>query len=203
MSHSRQPLPATPDQFHAERIGRRQFLTLSAQALSTMAAASLLPEALAASNAGNTSDLLTSTVGVENSRVLSQVCERILPATNTPGAIAAGVPDFIAGVVNVVYLDSETQRFISQLSAFSAATMAEYGTSFDQLDSARQDNRLSAMASDENNNEAVFFAELRQLTVYGYYTSELGATSEHALTDYMAPWNGDMAYADVGRMWTG
>ena len=49
---------------------------------------------------------------------------------------------------------------------------------------------------------AEFFTELRQLTVYGYYTSEAGATSEHALTNYMAPWNGDMPYADVGRMWS-
>ena len=203
MSHARNLPPADADQPHAQRIGRRQFLTLSAQALSTMAAASLLPDALAAPDPEHATDLLSNTAGIENGRVLSQICERILPATDTPGAIDAGVPDFIAGVLNAVYLDSETQRFISQLSAFSAATMASYGTPFDQLATAEQDSRLSAMASDEISDEAAFFAELRQLTVYGYYTSELGATSEHALSDYMAPWNGDIAYADVGRMWTG
>jgi len=186
MSHSRQWTPADPDQPHARRIGRRQFLTLSARALSTMAAASLLPDALAASNPEHAGDLLTGTAGIENARVLSQICERILPGTDTPGAIEA-----------------ETQRFISQLSAFNAATTTEYGRPFDQLTAAQQDSRLSAMASDESSDEAAFFAELRQLTVYGYYTSEPGATSEHALTDYMAPWNGDIAYDDVGRMWTG
>ncbi len=203
MNHSRQWTPADPDQPHARRIGRRQFLTLSARALSTMAAASLLPDALAASNPEHAGDLLTSTAGIENARVLSQICERILPGTDTPGAIEAGVPDFIAGVLNIVYLDAETQRFVSQLSAFNAATTTEYGRPFDQLTTAQQDNRLSAMASDKSSNEAAFFAELRQLTVYGYYTSEPGATSEHSLTDYMAPWNGDIAYDDVGRMWTG
>ena len=203
MSDTRESSPTGSEQPQARRIGRRQFLTLSARALSTLAAASLLPEALAASNQGTTANPVANAIGIENSQVLNQICERILPATDTPGAIAAGVPEFIAGVLNTVYLETETQHFISQLSAFNAATTDEYGAPSDQLTTAQQDNRLSAMMSDEHSSDAAFFVELRQLTVYGYYTSELGATSEHALTNYMAPWNGDIAYADVGRMWTG
>jgi hypothetical protein len=132
----------------------------------------------------------------------------------------ARVPEFIVGILNDVYLESETVRFVGQLSDFSAATTSEYGMSFDKLDDVQQDARLSSrvaggqgtssegasgerVSGERASSEAEFFEELRQLTVYGYYTSELGATSEHALTNYMAPWNGDIDYADVGRMWTG
>jgi hypothetical protein len=179
-------------------IGRREFLTRSALAISGMATTTLFARAGFAAD----SALLEATVGKDNAALLAAVCERILPTTDTPGAIAAGVPEFIADVLTQVYLEDETQTFLSNLAQFAAAVNSATGAAFTALSDAGRDEALQRLADSADERESDFFNELRQLTVVGYYTSELGAKSETALANPMAPWNGDIAFADVGKVWT-
>jgi hypothetical protein len=45
-----------------------------------------------------------------------------------------------------------------------------------------------------------FFRTLKELTVVGYYTSEIGARQELHV-DPMGAWRADVSYADIGRAW--
>lgn len=182
------------------RIGRRQFLLTTARALVATGAATIAPHALAA---GTGEQSLNQALGSTNAQLLTAVCGRIIPRTDTPGAIEAGVPDYIADVLQNVYLRKEALQFADRLTRMAAQVREQTGDSFTALAPADQDAYLRVMENSDDDITAELFDELRQLTVYGYYTSEAGATSEHALTSYMAPWNGDMPYADVGRMWSG
>jgi len=181
------------------RLGRRQFLLTSARALAAAGVATLSPRALAASIESGS---LSQQLGSANADMLTAACGRIIPRTDTPGAIEAGVPDFIADVLSNVYLPSEAQQFADRLSRMADQVKKQTGKTFVELTPEDQDAFLQSMESAEDPVLAELFTELRQLTVYGYYTSEAGATNEHALTNYMEPWNGDMPYADVGRMWS-
>jgi hypothetical protein len=184
----------------AYRLGRRQFLLTSARVLAAAGAAAIAPRAL---TAGVESPSLSQQLGSSNADILTAVCGRIIPRTDTPGAIEAGVPDYIADVLQNVYLREEALQFADRLSRMAAQVREQTGDSFTALAPADQDAYLRGMENSVDDITAELFNELRQLTVYGYYTSEAGATSEHALTNYMAPWNGDLPYADVGRMWSG
>jgi hypothetical protein len=184
----------------AYRLGRRQFLLTSARVLAAAGAAAIAPRAL---TAGVESPSLSQQLGSSNADMLTAACGRIIPRTDTPGAIEAGVPDYIADVLQNVYLREEALQFADRLSRMAAQVREQTGDSFTALAPADQDAYLRGMENSVDDITAELFNELRQLTVYGYYTSEAGATSEHALTNYMAPWNGDLPYADVGRMWSG
>lgn len=180
------------------RIGRRAFLARSTQALAGMATAAVFTHSVSAVNPA----LAAATLGTSHAENLAMICERIIPTTDTPGAIAAGVPEYIAEVLNQVYLEEESDRFISNLREFGEHVGSSTGREFSSLTPSEQDEQLQRLAESDDERESDFFNELRRLTVFGYYTSELGAKSETALANPMAPWNGDIAFSDVGKVWT-
>ena len=47
-----------------------------------------------------------------------------------------------------------------------------------------------------------FFFKLKLLTVLGYYTSEVGATSELAFNPAPGRYDGDVDFAKLGKQWT-
>ncbi len=182
----------------AVRIGRRAFLARTTQALAGMATAAVFTHSVSAANPA----LAAANLATSQAENLAAICERIIPTTDTPGAIAAGVPQYIAEVLNQVYLEEESDRFISNLRELAERVSSSTGREFSSLTPTEQDAQLQRLAESDDERESDFFNELRQLTVFGYYTSELGAKSETALANPMAPWNGDIAFSDVGKVWT-
>ena len=58
------------------------------------------------------------------------LAEMILPATDTPGAIEAGVPRFIEMMVADWYTDTERGIFLDGLTALDASCRTAYGADF-------------------------------------------------------------------------
>ena len=53
-----------------------------------------------------------------------------------------------------------------------------------------------------DDQHAPFFNKIKELTVLGYYTSEVGATRELAYNPVPGKFDGDYDYAKVGRQWS-
>ncbi|MGH7531463.1 MAG: gluconate 2-dehydrogenase subunit 3 family protein [Gemmatimonadales bacterium] len=100
--------------------------------------------------------------------------ERILPATETPGATDAGVSAFIDKIVADWYTPAERARFLAGLAELDARSRARCGRDFMDCTAADQIAVLTALDEEAAAVDRHWFAMLKYLTVYGYCTSEAG-----------------------------
>jgi len=112
---------------------------------------------------------------------LSQIAERIIPTTDTPGAIAAGVPRYIDEVVNTN--PEHRKRFRAGLEWLDKESSRQYGKKFVKLSEAQQIGMLAPLsepvdAGRESGAGEKFFAMVKNMTADGYYTSQIGLVQE-------------------------
>jgi hypothetical protein len=147
---------------------------------------------------------------------ISQMSERIIPTTDTPGAIAAGVPEFIERVVFQWYTDTERKIFLNGLELTNVFSRQQLGKVFVELPPEQQDVVLAQMERQGGakpmfggfdmlpsleEDRSAFFPKLKELVVVGYYTSEIGATQELRHEVMPMEYKGDIPLTDVGRAW--
>lgn len=104
--------------------------------------------------------------------IVSAAVERILPRTDTPGAIDVGVPAFIDLMVGEFMTAEEKRMFIDGLAEVDAASQTAHRRGFAMLAAAEQDAVLKRIAEASQLKEKSFFHQLRELTLLGYFTSE-------------------------------
>jgi len=105
------------------------------------------------------------------SETVATIADLIIPATDTPGARAAQVHRFIDLLLAEWASDDERAQFLKGLADLSA-TDAQRGTILTQLDAEAQTQRGG------ERGPPPFFHLMKWVTVYGYCTSEVGATAE-------------------------
>ncbi|HEV2352107.1 MAG TPA: gluconate 2-dehydrogenase subunit 3 family protein [Terriglobia bacterium] len=106
----------------------------------------------------------------------------IIPATQTPGAKAALVNRFIDLMLNDEDADRK-KSFLQGLSWLDGRTMALYQKPFVGLTPDRQTVLLTSLANPDNKEPedqpgVRFFEEIKDLTIFGYYTSKIGMEQE-------------------------
>lgn len=136
-------------------------------------------------------------------RQVSRAAERIIPRTDTPGAIDAGVPDFIHRIVAEWYTTAERATFLDGLAALDRDAHERFGRIFADLGNAEQDALLAALESPvpPRTAPAPIFAQLKELTVLGYYTSEVGAAAELIYRPLPGQYRGDALFHEHGKQW--
>lgn len=120
--------------------------------------------------------------------LIADIAETIIPATDTGGAKAAGVPAFIEMMVADWFNPAERTHFMDGMAAFGDGARAAHGKPFAELAQAAKDDYYgkqlaaagAAMAAPGAGvrPRTPFAVLMKRLTVYGYYTSELGASVE-------------------------
>jgi gluconate 2-dehydrogenase gamma chain len=131
--------------------------------------------------------------------VLEAASERIVPTTDTPGAIAAGVPDYIEMMLVDFFTAPERDNFIKGLDALAA-----HSSGFAKARPADQDAALTALMTGKvTAAPADFWPSLRQMALTGYYTSETGVTVERSYLPVPGEYDGHYPYAKVGRIFAG
>lgn len=106
----------------------------------------------------------------------------IIPATDTPGAIEAGVPAFIAHMLEAWHTPEERARFLAGVPELDTRAAARGAASFVEAPVATQVTILEALDDEVGalrrqgsaSANAHWFAMLKWLTVWGYCTSEAG-----------------------------
>jgi hypothetical protein len=119
----------------------------------------------------------------EQQALIVDLAETILPETQTAGATTAHVGDFIAHVLTGWFTARERERFLVELDEFAARCIAATGSHFTALSAAARAaylaplDREAAEARSRKLAPLPFFATLKELTLVGYYTSEVGAAA--------------------------
>lgn len=108
-------------------------------------------------------------------QILTAACERIIPADDTPGATAAGVPAFIAKMLSDWYDPPERARVIAGIESLDELARARHGRAFAACASAEQDALLLEL---DREGPTHWFGVMKYLTIWGYFTSEAGVVRE-------------------------
>lgn len=144
--------------------------------------------------------------GEQDIRLLDEVAETILPRTDTPGARDAGVGRFMAVFVRDCYTREEQVQFHTGLVQLQEASEAAHGRGFLQLDAGERRELVrqldaTARARVEQSGKAHYFTMIKQLTLFGFFTSEPGGT--RALRHVAIPgrYDGCTDYREGDRAW--
>ena len=87
----------------------------------------------------------SGTLTAGQSELVATIAEHIIPATDTPGARAAGVHRFIDVILSDYYKDDERKRFLDGLTQLEARAERELGAPFMKSTAAKQLALLTAM----------------------------------------------------------
>ncbi|MFZ1703374.1 MAG: gluconate 2-dehydrogenase subunit 3 family protein [Saprospiraceae bacterium] len=140
--------------------------------------------------------------------LIAEIAEIILPKTDTPGAKDALCERYIDAAVNGFYTKEKQSVFKNELKIFNVYSKNKYAKAFLALNKNEKENVLELIIEDMKELESQkgqnkhIFRTMRELTVLGYCTSEVGAKG--GLFDYRpipGPYKGCIEYSTVGKTW--
>jgi hypothetical protein len=163
-----------------------------------------------------------------NISLLDEIGETIIPTTNTPGAKAAKVGEFMKVMVNDCYTADEQAVFTKGLSSVNDACEKMHKKSFMDctpqqrhdflmnLEKEAKEHNKSLEEKDKQKREELFkqmkmydfvaepkhyYTMMKQLTLMGYFTSEIGA--KQALRHLPVPgkYDGNVPYKKGDKAW--
>lgn len=137
---------------------------------------------------------------------LAALCELIIPKTDTPGAIQAGVPVFVADMYAHWMVPLERKTVVDGLAQLEHAATAAHGRGFADCSPAEQAALLAPARAAAKayrptsfgfdgrvaDPAAPFFFKMRDLVTIGYFTSEAGINGELAYVAVPGRWDGDV-----------
>jgi hypothetical protein len=181
----------------------RRELMVGAAAL--FGASLVTPLARAAEAAGSQAGFSASKVlfTPEQRALVGAISDRIIPTTDTPGAIVAGVPAFIEMMMADWYEPTDRNEFMAGIGVIDGFARVRYAKPYAQLAPDAQDAILTlAMENAVPGLARTFFEHCRQMVILGYYSSEIGCTQERIYLPVPGRYDGAYPYAEVRRVFS-
>ena len=136
--------------------------------------------------------------------LLKDICALVIPNTETLGAAEVDVHGFIDNQLFHCSDEAQQQQALGILLSLNEQAKQRHKLSFSQCSEALQLGLLTELeqgttdfAADEKNQ----FKVLKALIIFGYYTSEVGATQEQAYLPVPGGFKGSIPYDSVGKAW--
>jgi gluconate 2-dehydrogenase gamma chain len=149
-------------------------------------------------------------------KIVAAMAEVVIPRTDTPGAIDARVPAFLELMVADWLNDEERVIFNAGLKDIETRIPQEFGKPFDQLGAAEQLQIMEALedaASDaawydfgnvqrEYISDAPFICHFKELTIWGFFTSEEGGSQVLRYDPMPMYFDGDVPLGPEDSSWS-
>jgi hypothetical protein len=134
--------------------------------------------------------------------LLTYVSDQTIPATETPGAVAVKVPEFVQlalahGLAGAK--GDELERLAAELDAVADGDFMGLAATERLAALTRHDN--ACFASRDAASKAAW-PLIKKLILMGYYTSEVGGSQELAYELSPGEYRGDIAYAKGDRAYS-
>ena len=173
---------------------RREALRLmGAASVFSVLSSDLFAATLRAQLAGNKAGSLRTLSAAQNEIVVA-MSDVMIPATDTPGAKAAKVNEFIDLILTEWATEEEKKIFLEGLEEADRKTNALFGHGFaaapakeqvaivqafdEELAASRNEKLPKQVRSWELTLVLPFFAQMRRFALVGYYTSSIGQEQE-------------------------
>lgn len=157
----------------------------------------------------NSGDFSPQTLSEDQNQLVIDLSERIIPATETPGAKGAKVNEFIDHMLTDWNYEEERDYFLEGLDHVDEVSNKQYDQNFVDLDRTSQISVIETLQQEARDNPnpkpdadlKPFFDMMKEYTVVGYYTSEIGATEELQLDIVPGYYDGCVPYSKIGTAW--
>lgn len=173
-----------PNEDSPEMVQRRELLRRAAWLLggtiSAPAALAILQGCSARESAGEPTGAALKTLSAAQLAIVAEIAEIMIPKTGTAGARDAGVPLFIDATLAAVYPQEDQERFKAGLGEFENIARKSGKSFLDREPSERvafvKQALVVAQNSDRDLDDNKFMLMTRELTLLGYFTSQVGIT---------------------------
>jgi len=141
--------------------------------------------------------------------LLDEIADTILPETKTPGAKAAGVGAFIAVMVTDTYDPREQRVFRDGLETLERESRKQNGGGFMASSPAQRlallerldREAIEYMRQPGNFDRPHYFRMIKELTLLGYFTSEIGCTQAQRYAETPGRFEPCITYTVGDKAW--
>ena len=131
--------------------------------------------------------------------LLEQVCETLIPSTDTPGAIKAGVPVFIRQMLEDWGSQATHAAILGVLDRIENEAWRRRGAAFLELSTEQRLDVMRSLDAESIQRQDVAYGQFKYLVLLGYYQSEAGATEELRFELVPGAWRSCLPLSEVGR----
>lgn len=143
-------------------------------------------------------------------KLLNEVADTIIPTTDTPGAKAAKVGQFMAVIVSDCYDAEHQKRFMDGLVQLDTDCKSRYGKTFLKCTPKLRHDHLAELDAEQKayyktkkkEDRDHYFRVMKDLVLWGYFTSEIGATQALRFVEYPGKYT-TIDYKKGDRAWGG
>ncbi len=140
---------------------------------------------------------------------LDEVAETIIPTTSTPGAKAAKVGAFMTVMVNDCYTKDDQKIFHEGIVKLNDASKKKFDKDFMSLDATQKNQLLVELDKEQRDytknkkkeDATHYFRMMKELTLLGYFTSEIGATQALRYVESPGKYEGCIDYKKGDKAW--
>jgi hypothetical protein len=140
---------------------------------------------------------------------LDEISETILPATDTPGAKEAKVGEFMTRIVKDCYTEADQKIFLDGMQKLNEASKQKSGKSFVESTPEQRHDLLVAldkeqatyMSNKKKEDPTHYFRMMKELTLWGYFTSQPGANKALRYVAVPGKWEGVIDYKKGEKAW--
>ena len=141
--------------------------------------------------------------------LLGNIADTILPPTKSPGAKEAGVGAFIPVMVRDCYTPEDQKVVIEGLKQLDKAAKDAHSKGFQQLSSEERTALINQIDKEAKQHQSDrkedgpnhYFHMIKQTTLLGYFTSEIGATQALRYVQVPGRYDGDFPYKKGDKAW--
>lgn len=163
----------------------------------------------------------------DNVAFLDEVADTILPTTSSPGAKAAQVGHFMAVMVQDCYTTSDQDTFLEGIGKLNDASDKKFSKKFMELTPQQRTDLLVDLDKEQKDYTAKknkdaeadaakhkgekdykaaevpnhYFKMMKELTLLGYFTSEIGATKALRYIAVPGHYDGNVPYKKGDKAW--
>lgn len=157
-------------------------------------------------NAAKVQDLFDQ----DHEAFLNEVADTILPDTaSSPGAKAAGVGPFMAVMVRDCYWPADQDVFLKGIGKIDDAAGKKFGKKFMDLDASQRTALLTDLDKEQQAYSKTkkpkdpnhYFRMMKELTLLGYFTSEVGCTKALRYVPVPGRYDGCIPYKKGDKAW--
>ncbi len=133
---------------------------------------------------------------------LNEVANTILPETSTPGAKAAMVGQFMTVMINDSYEEKDQKIFHEGMKKLNDLSEKTYDGSFMKINEKQRHELLvkldqeqkEYMKNKKKEEPSHYFRMMKELTMLGYFTSEIGCTKARRYVESPGKYDGCVPY---------
>src|SRR3954470_21408244 len=109
-------------------------------------------------------------------KLIIELCETIIPKTDTPGAKDTNTHLFVLKMLDDCHTKEQQEQFVHGMKAFDQLSKERFDESFVDCTVQQRAELLKSIITDKSKNEsgdaADFYKTMKRLTLQGYMTSQ-------------------------------